>query len=341
MGKGVKPGVRVDEYILSTFPALHRNALYKAFRKKDVKVGGRWVAPEDVLSPADVIRVFLRDEVLFGGAPLPMPAISVPSPSHALLEPLPASAPAPHAPATASAHTPFFGGFGIVYEDERLLVVNKAQGLPVHPDRSGSGITLIELVREYLAKSCGSGGYAPAMCHRIDRNTGGLVVIAKDRETLDLMLSKLASGEIKKEYRCVVAGRPARAEATLRAYMTKNPARGVVKVYQSQKEAPAGALEIVTKYRIVKYDKRSDTSILEVSLLTGRTHQIRAHLASLGNPIIGDGKYCPNSINKRYGVMYQMLIAFRLAFPKLPGQAVSGMTLEIPDGLSHPRLKQL
>jgi len=288
----------LDEYVASLFPALPVNALRKAFRKKDVKIGGKWAAPDTHVKPFDVISVYLPDSLLFGGGA---------DDKHV-------SAP----------------GFSIVYEDEQILIVNKPQGLPVHPDRGGSGVTLIELAREYIKDG------EPAMCHRIDRNTGGLVVIAKDREALRIINKSISSGAVKKAYRCVVAGKPVPREASLRGYMTKDAARGKVVVYHSLDGAPKYSREIVTHYRVLSYDQRSDTSILEVSLLTGRTHQIRAHLASIGHPVVGDGKYCPNIINKRFYAPFQMLIAHRLVFPDMPGFGISGKTIEIPDGLGHP-----
>ncbi|MCL2057779.1 MAG: RluA family pseudouridine synthase [Oscillospiraceae bacterium] len=342
IGKRVKPGTRLDEYVMSVFPALPKNALYKAFRKKDIKIGGKWAAPETVIKPMDILNIYLPDDLLFGAQKANGAGASTDAPNDAQTgTPISATI---GAPTDAPTGAPI--GFEVAYEDERLLIVNKPQGLPVHPDRSGGGLTLIELVREYLGAGAGSplpgtGGakLAPYMCHRIDRNTGGLVAIAKDRGALDTLLKALASGAVRKDYMCVVHGKPELPKATLRAYITKNASRGKVAVYPTPGDAPGNAFEIVTRYRTIGYNAPSDTSKLEVSLLTGRTHQIRAHLASAGHPIIGDGKYCPNAINKRYYAPYQMLVAFRLTFPELPGLGVSGKIIEIPDGLEHPALR--
>ena len=422
-GKGIKPGTRLDGYIMSTFPAMPRNALYKAFRMKDIKINGKWVAADAILKPGDVIRVYISDEILFGkphvkeaitntvGAGSSRPpkhseciadtntvgAGSSRPPKHTECitdtDTVGAwsSRPPKHSECIADTNTvgagssrpPKYsacsdivgeGSFSVAYEDDRLLIVNKACGLAVHPDKNGRGVTLIELVREYLNKpDFFAGGMTPplryendtsikkhtsselkslpagtpyvteridpAMCHRIDRNTGGLVMIAKDKLALDLILSKISSNEIIKEYRCIVSGRPKPSEATLYAYMSKDAAHGKAYVYADRQSAPKNAFRIATKYRTLSYDKAGDTSKLEVRLLTGRTHQIRAHLAFCGHPIIGDGKYCPNAICKRYREPYQMLVAFRLKFPIIPGMQISGMTVEIPDGLYHPIIK--
>ena len=370
-GKGIKPGARLDEYILSVFPALSRNALYKAFRKKDIKIDGRWSAPDARLTPNDVISIYLSDELLFGchisqaDRPVTQPGTKKSDGYFDGAEPHIQTAPDREA-VIFSADTRF--GFAVAYEDERVLIANKPQGLPVHPDRNGRGMTLIELVNEYLGAPP-TPGQPPYLCHRLDRNTGGLVAIAKDREALDIMLKCFSSGGAEKRYRCIVAGRPEPPEATICAYLSKDAARGNVTVYdphtaagygsmQSGEKAsrygkgalhtppyfdntqyfgkPPGARIIATRYNTISYDQKSDTSKLEASLLTGRTHQIRAHFASIGHPVVGDGKYCPNEINRRFRARYQMLIAYRLDFPDLPSIRLSGKTIEIPDNLSHP-----
>ena len=237
IGAEIKPGTRLDEHILSVFPALNKNALYKAFRKKDVKVGGRRAPPDTRLSAGDVVRVYLPDDFLFGGR---------------LFDPA----------AGPDAGAPHAAGFSVAYEDDRVLIVNKPRGLPAHPDGGGSGVTLIELVREYLltrssgarspcpavpgakrsgapysagSPNPGSAVPGPALCHRLDRNTGGLVLIAKDKEALTVMLEHISSGAIHKLYRCVVAGRPEQPVSELRV---KNTLHGL---------AGGGTVRLATK----------------------------------------------------------------------------------------------
>jgi len=276
VGKGVKPGTRLDAFLLSAFPALGKDSLYKAFRKKDVRLNGQRAEAGAAVAAGDRARVYLPDAALLGAE----------------------------------------GGVRPAYEDARIRVAEKPQGLPVHPDKHGRGGTLIELVWAYLGCAPGDGAgagapFLPALCHRLDRNTGGLVMVAKDREALGFILGKLAAGEIRKTYRCAVAGRPERPSATLRAWLAKDARRGVARVL----DAPApGALPIVTRYRLLDYCAATDAALLDVEPVTGRTHQIRAHLASAGHPVIGDGKYCPGAVNRRHGAKAQLLWAYKLEF---------------------------
>lgn len=193
----------------------------------------------------------------------------------------------------------------VIYEDDNILVVNKPQDLPAQDEKS--------LSVEKLLKSVKSGDKDspefPALCHRLDRNTRGLLLLAKNKKALDILFDKFKSREIKKTYRCVVIGCPNSSYAELKAYLLKQPESSLVKIYN--KKVP-GSVEIRTNYRLV--ETNGDLSLLEVELVTGRTHQIRAHLAYEGYPVLGDGKYGKNSINKQYGFKKQLLWSTGLKF---------------------------
>lgn len=194
--------------------------------------------------------------------------------------------------------------FDVVYEDENLIVVNKYPGIPVQPDKENNNDTLISQIQDYLK--------APAyLCHRLDRNTGGLLISAKNHESENVLMELIKNREITKFYRCAVYGRMPQNEATLVHYLEKNESQS--RVYIQAKRTPQ-SIEIITKYRVFKYDSNKNISHLEVELITGRTHQIRAHLAYIGHPIIGDGKYGTNEINRLFGITKQQLWACKLVF---------------------------
>lgn len=188
----------------------------------------------------------------------------------------------------------------IVYEDANLLIVNKKPGLEVE---SSSEQSLIGLAKEYLSSS------EPALCHRLDRHTGGLVIIAKNKETLEIMLEKIKKREVRKFYQCIVVGCPNPKHAELKHYLFKDRKKSQVYIYDSKKP---GSVEIITRYKVIEAGE--ETSRLEVELVTGKTHQIRAHLAHIGHSIVGDGKYGINSINKKYKAKHQILWAYKLVF---------------------------
>lgn len=189
----------------------------------------------------------------------------------------------------------------IIYEDKNILIVNKQQGVPMDSPTENS---LIKMVRAYLGDSCN-----PQLCHRLDRNTGGLVIIALNEESYEIMLEKIKNREVKKFYQCTVVGCPNPRQAELRHFLFKDSKKSQVYIYDTKK---SGCVEVITRYKVL--EAKGETSILEVELITGRTHQIRAHLAHIGHPIVGDGKYGINEINKKYKAKHQMLWAYKLVF---------------------------
>ena len=189
----------------------------------------------------------------------------------------------------------------IVYEDENILVINKPANIEVTGTNS-----LTELINKQYT-NC---EFKPQPCHRIDRNTTGLVMFAKNEKTLRILLEKFKKHEIEKHYLALIYGIPNKKEERLEAYLFKDQKKSQVYISDTFKK---GYQKIITRYTVL--EKRKDnTAVLDVEIETGRTHQIRAHLAHIGYPIIGDGKYGKNEINKQFGKKYQMLCSYKLKF---------------------------
>lgn len=283
--------MKIEKFLQATYPDLSFSALQKALRKRDVKANGFRVGKDYLVMPGDKLEIYIVDELLFGGANFKGNKSG----------PMYSNTPRPR--------------YSIAYEDENILLVNKDQGIPVHPDKDQPGETLIDLVRKYLREKDGNmlnnSKFQPSLCHRLDRNTGGLVLIAKNEISYGILLEKLESREVRKHYQCLVKSKMEKNEALLKAYLWKDSHKS--RVFVSEHKKP-GCQEIITAYKVLEYTSFKDVSRLEVELITGRTHQIRAHLAFIGHPIIGDSKYGTNSINRAFGLKQQALWACRLEF---------------------------
>lgn len=188
-----------------------------------------------------------------------------------------------------------------IFEDDNILVVYKPAELEVTDSAFGDSLTTILSKKYSFIKPC----------HRLDRNTTGLVLFAKNTDALNILLDKFKNKEIRKFYKCTVLGTMPKKQELLRAFLFKDTKKSLVYISDVPKK---GYLEILTKYEVLKENNKDNTSILEVELITGRTHQIRAHLAHIGHPIIGDGKYGINEINKKFKVKFQQLEDYRLIF---------------------------
>ena len=276
-------GQRLDKFITKTLD-LPTSLLYKSIRLKKIKVNRKRAENNTILCEGDTIQCFLADEFFEKKADS-------------------------HSYESITVH------LDIIYEDENIMLLNKRPGVSVHEDEDGSTNTLITHVQAYLYQKGeyrpeDEQSFAPALCNRIDRNTGGIVIAAKNAEALRVMNEKIKKREIDKFYLAAVHGVPHPEAATIKGFLLKDDKKNIVRVYD--KNPPRGAKEIITKYNVVA--KNKDSSLIEVELLTGRTHQIRAHMAFIGNPLIGDGKYGINKKDRQKGYKYQALYSYHLRF---------------------------
>ena len=286
-------GQRLDKFITKALD-IPMSLLYKSIRLKKIKVNRKRAEANMKLCEGDTIQCFLADEFFEKGRKSGFSESSELS---------------------AAALDRMNAELNIIYEDENILLVNKPQGLSVHEDENNKANTLISYIQSYLYKKGeylpeNEQSFAPALCNRIDRNTMGIVIAAKNAEALRIMNEKIKERQIDKFYLAAIHGIPEKKEATLRGYLIKDERTNTVRVYD--KNPPRGAKEIITKYKIIA--KGVDSSLAEIELLTGRTHQIRAHLSHVGHPLIGDGKYGVNKLDKSHGYKHQALCSYKLRF---------------------------
>ena len=277
-------GARLDRFISKALPLLPPALLQKYIRLKRIKCNGQRAGRDQRLSEGDVLQLYINDEFF-----------DRPREDNLFL-------------------TLFKPTLDIVYEDENLLILNKRQGMVVHADETEKVNTLINHVQAYLYQKREwnprrENAFTPALCNRIDRNTGGMVIAAKNAETLRIINEKIRAREIEKQYLCVTVGHPKPPEGTITCYLRKDEQKKTVSVYH--RAVPDGKTA-VTHYRTI--ESRGELTLLEVTLETGRTHQIRASLADRGCPLLGDGKYGRGDVNRRYGETRQALWAYRITF---------------------------
>lgn len=276
-------GQRLDKFITKTLD-LPTSLLYKSIRLKKIKVNRKRAENNTILCEGDTIQCFLAEEFF-------------------------------EKKADERSFENINVKLDIIYEDENIMLLNKRPGVSVHEDEDGSTNTLITHIQAYLYQRGEyrpeeEQSFSPALCNRIDRNTGGIVIAAKNAEALRVMNEKIKRREIDKFYLAAVHGVPKPESATIKGYLLKDDKKNIVRVYD--KNPPRLAKEIITRYKVVA--KKQDSALVEVELLTGRTHQIRAHMAHIGHPLVGDGKYGVNKSDRAKGYKYQALYSYRLRF---------------------------
>ena len=277
-------GQRLDKFLTKAVHGLPASLMYKYIRTKKIKVNRKRCEQKYILQEGDEIQLFIRDE-FFDSPEKDDGALARITPK-----------------------------LDIVYEDDNIILCNKRPGVLVHEDDSAKDNTLIMHIKAYLYQKgeydpADEQSFAPALCNRIDRNTGGIVIAAKTAEALRVMNEKIKNDEIRKFYLCAVHGKMPKRSDTLTGYLKKNSATNLVTVSDREKD---GYKNIITKYKVISENK--DSSLVEVELVTGRTHQIRAHMAHIGHSLLGDGKYGVNRDDRADGYKYQALYSYRLIF---------------------------
>ena len=276
-------GQRLDKYLAKALPSLPPSLRSKYIRLKRIKVNGKRCEANYRLEEGDLLQLYINDEFF-----------ATPDPEQAWRK------------ITPNIH--------IIYEDEHILLCDKVPGMVVHEDETGTDNTLINHIKAHLYQSGAwdpeqEASFTPALCNRIDRNTGGIVIAAKTAAALRIMNEKIRDREISKYYLCLVHGVPAKKEGKLTGYITRDTDKKQVTV--SRTPVP-GALTAQMKYKLL--GSRMDISLLECELLTGRTHQIRAQMASMGLPLVGDTKYGTAQRNRGLPFSHQALYSYRLIF---------------------------
>ncbi len=277
-------GQRLDKFLTKAVKGLPMSLMYKYIRTKKIKVNRARTEQKYVLQEGDIVQLFIKDE-FFDSPEKDNSALANITPK-----------------------------LTIVYEDENIILCNKRPGVLVHEDDEGKDNTLIMHIKAYLYQKGeydpeNEQSFAPALCNRIDRNTGGIVIGAKNAEALRVMNEKIKNDEISKFYYCVVHGKMPKKSDTLTGFLLKDSDKNQVKIFDKQVK---GSKNIITKYKVVS--EKNGMSLLEIELVTGRTHQIRAHMSYIGHPLLGDGKYGVNKDDRARGYKYQALYAYRLRF---------------------------
>lgn len=284
-------GQRLDRFLKKYLSEAPQSFIYKMIRKKNIKVNGKKAKPDTIILEGDTIHLYLADETIEKFRPKPGVVKSRLVPN-------------------------------IIYEDDNIILINKPVGILSHSANKEYGNNIVDSMIHYLVEK---GEYnpriektfTPAICNRLDRNTSGIIIGAKNYESLKAINDAIKRRKVKRYYKTIVKG-IVREDQIIEGYLVKDENINRVKVVNREKE---DSKKIITHIRVL--DTSSSYSLLEVELITGRTHQIRAHLASKGYPIIGDNKYGDKKVNKyfreEYNLESQFLHGYRIVFLEIGG----------------------
>ncbi len=243
--------IRADRFLLKATTA-PSSLIYKAFRKKDVKINGKWIKEDYILAEGDILRIYIKEEFR----------------KQKEVKECPLTAP-------------------IIYEDENIIIFNKPSGLPCQPDENHKDGTLSDMLKSYLITKGeynpeSESSFSPALCNRIDTNTKGLVIGAKNAEALRDMNKQIKEHNVYKYYLCRLENIPEEKSAFVNTHIIKEESTNVSRISEFGKE-------ISMEYKVI--EENNGTALCEVLLHTGRSHQIRAYFSSIGCPLVGDTKY--------------------------------------------------
>ena len=275
-------GQRIDKFLTKKFKSLPFSMMYKLIRKKKITLNRKRVKENQILEEGDLILIFAPDDILQENAPKK---------------------------SNASAD------IRVAYEDENIIIVDKESGVIVHSDDNEDGDTLIDRITAYLIMKGefdpeSEQSFAPALCNRIDRNTEGLVIAAKNAASLREMNEIIKERRLTKLYLAAVHGKVNPKNGEIKLMLEKDGKENIVKVRERSKNAKLA----VTKYKTIAVSRNEQLSLLEIELINGRTHQIRASFAHVGNPLLGDGKYSVNKKDREMGYKSQALCAYSITF---------------------------
>ncbi len=275
-------GQRVDKFLSKAVKKLPMSLMYKYLRTKRIKLNNKKCEISTKLVEGDLLTLYINDE--FFEDSVAYNFLSVPA------------------------------DINVIFEDRNILIIDKKNGLVVHEDDENTIDTLINRALHYLYNKGeynpeNEASFVPSLCNRLDRNTGGIIICAKNAESLRILNQKIKDRELEKLYLCIAVGLPPKKEDTITAFLKKD--EGQNQVFISDKKV-ADNKTIITKYKVLK--TKGNLSLLEIDLITGRTHQIRAHMAHIGCPLLGDGKYGSNKTNREYKIKTQALYSYKLTF---------------------------